>query len=1196
MKRRPIGRREAVEQKKVLSVLSPEYMKNIETIRPSSWRQQLKPGPIGPEVRPRSEEAMKRHEVAMRRYAGWTEDQMVGEDVPGWGRAKDHYRLTREDVRANPQESFPPTIEKYWEETPIFHGQRRPGGNIANAGGFDTGGARTANAVFISHSEYTSTRFLRSQDESFNLHTKWMYEGRVNPKKVFNHHDPTHVAELSDRLHAVLRGEVYTKEEIAEMKSLGRYGGDAERTAADFLINGEWGLTQPALANKAVNELQQQIQEGRWYALENRVSQDAIRDLGYDFFTVDGLAHHRGGTVGAVLDKSALKFHRKKALHAVKEEGVHQEFSTKEHTDWMPINRKAHSKYLEEQTLRYETDRIGGLSSQERRIGLRDLERRKKKMATKKAQRSAIEKKRKFQKKYPFQTKEKKLEIREKRKKERAERLKKERKEKFKSFKKARQGRYPERDRLRKRKYGPIRESSVRLPINEFEDRLKLSRINRKFNSEGMLMQPPGPFQRFTFFYRPKNINGSRAETAAHYQAIHGYEKILLTPPAKRTPTQQKLIDKLEHVRMLLGGKLNSTTERPTAANSWNGEETWNFMKSDEGRAIASEIFHHPNDDLSIELIKTSEAKTIDEHYADIEAKVNKVFERYGHLQRSNQVDAPDIMKVRGLQKLKWMLGGAYIDTGKPVRTTQEVLRVLMTTSIDDIDLIAGHPAYQFFFNIYPGHSMNDQTHALATGTGLFAIDEKGALILAQAIDPTNPELNINKLGYDQNSILNTMTAPDYVEELLPKETNAKKSVLNTARDTVESFKKRVKAGKVKRSAPKGAIESAIEETVEVAGKKGFFGKFLKIFGTGGAVALLVGLPATAKAAEIGGAAGGSNLMPVIAAVAGTGVVVAGWKAWSSRVAKSEKKIGEFAEEALGDKAPRFRIPTGRDLIGGRASLIENELELTTRGLAGSMSSVINDWGYVRRQSITGGVIDTKWGRVWNANGTGKYAAPGIARNGGIEGWATVRSEKELYQAWDNYIMKSQGLGSGVRRTAYRALGGKGSTVNKFLARWGGVGTMIPGAMAFYFAAKDAIHGYQKEGLIGGIKGAITGYLSAAIFNKVVGTVLLNGAAGIMGAGALVGIGYAAFKIFDVRNEGNQYLQSMKQKTSWAKGVSSFSGSVPATMRGRSLKAMEESQFSTLRHLGSEASMLSAPRSRYATTTRVWGSRQMLSF
>ena len=100
-----------------------------------------------------------------------------------------------------------------------------------------------------------------------------------------------------------------------------------------------------------------------------------------------------------------------------------------------------------------------------------------------------------------------------------------------------------------------------------------------------------------------------------------------------------------------------------------------------------------------------------------------------------------------------------------------------------------------------------------------------------------------------------------------------------------------------------------------------------------------------------------------------------------------------------------------------------------------------------------------------------------------------------------------------------------------------------------------------------------------------------------MGAGALVGIGYAAFKIFDVRNEGNQYLQSMRsQKTSWAKGVSSFSGSVPATMRGRSLKAMEQSQFSTLKHLGSEASMLSAPRSRYATTTKVWGSRQMLSF
>ena len=248
--------------------------------------------------------------------------------------------------------------------------------------------------------------------------------------------------------------------------------------------------------------------------------------------------------------------------------------------------------------------------------------------------------------------------------------------------------------------------------------------------------------------------------------------------------------------------------------------------------------------------------------------------------------------------------------------------------------------------------------------------------------------------------------------------------------------------------------------------------KIAKFLSGGLLGAALLSMPMAANAAEIGSAAagGGSNIMPVIAAVAGTGIVLAGWKAWSSRVAKSEKKIGEFAEEALGDKAPRFRIPTGRDLIGGRASLIENELELTTRGLAGSMSSVINDWGYVRRQSTTGGVIDTKWGRVWNANGTGKYAAPGIARNGGIEGWATVRSEKELYQAWDHYIMKSEGLGSSTRRVAYRALGGKGSSVNKFLARWGGVGTLFPGAMSLYFAAKDAIHGYQKEGLIGGIK------------------------------------------------------------------------------------------------------------------------------
>jgi hypothetical protein len=294
-------------------------------------------------------------------------------------------------------------------------------------------------------------------------------------------------------------------------------------------------------------------------------------------------------------------------------------------------------------------------------------------------------------------------------------------------------------------------------------------------------------------------------------------------------------------------------------------------------------------------------------------------------------------------------------------------------------------------------------------------------------------------------------------------------------------------------------------------------------------------------------------------------------------------------------KPPRFGQ---KDISKLGTSFIEGELELTTRGLAGGLSSVINEWGYNRRQRVGGGTLDTKWGREWTPGSKkSKYAAPEIAKNGGHSAWKTVGSERQLHESWDEYITKSKGFGTGVRRGVYKFLGGKESSVNKWLAKVGGVGTIFPTAMAMFFAGKDAMEGYQKDGLIGGIRGAVTGYIQAALMNRLIGAAFMNPVRGALGAAVLITAGYVSHKVFDVRNQGNQYLESKRsQKTSWMKGTSSFAGTVTATMRGRSLKAMESSRFGSLRSLGSEASMLSSPRARYSNTTKPWGSRQMLSF
>jgi len=392
------------------------------------------------------------------------------------------------------------------------------------------------------------------------------------------------------------------------------------------------------------------------------------------------------------------------------------------------------------------------------------------------------------------------------------------------------------------------------------------------------------------------------------------------------------------------------------------------------------------------------------------------------------------------------------------------------------------------------------------------------------------------------------------------------KAVRRSYSEAVRNFVKR-----------KGAKKLA-GEIREKLSNKGILGALL-------AVGVGVGLPSVASASTLGAAAGsssGAGGLAVLGGIAAVGALAFGY----SRINPATRsRLTSSVGSALG------KIPSIMSVASSRGGFIERELELTTKGLAGSMSSIINEWGFNRRESATGGTIDTRWGRAWTTKGLGRYVAPSE------EGWMRVSGKRELYSQWDDYITNSKGLGSGTRRFAYGLLGGKNSSANRWLARMGGFGTVLPTGIALYFAGKDAVEGYDKNGIMGGITGAAQGYLKAAITNRIIGSALLNPIAGTAALGVLGAVGYASKRMFEVMTEGNLYLQNNRQRTSWTTNVSmSIASSTVATMRQRAIAAIENSKYSSMKSLGNEAYMITSPRSRYASNTIMGNSSPMMSY
>jgi hypothetical protein len=439
----------------------------------------------------------------------------------------------------------------------------------------------------------------------------------------------------------------------------------------------------------------------------------------------------------------------------------------------------------------------------------------------------------------------------------------------------------------------------------------------------------------------------------------------------------------------------------------------------------------------------------------------------------------------------------------------------------------------------------------------------------------------------------NQFTPHDFLEQVSTFEDFSARNFLTTRALEEGGYEKRIQIeAKVAEVESKtiqktAAVERTTLTAIRKALREGVASHGTKIGIAGIATGLAVGLPAVASAATVGAAATGQGSPAVAAGVLG-GAAVLGAAAYGySKISSATKGKISSSIGNLVSKIPSLRV-AGLETASG---FIESELELTTRGLAGSMSSVINEWGLNRRELEGGGAINTRWGREWTASGVKGFVAPSG------KGWGRVDGKKELYESWEKHITGDKSPFGKLRNLAYKSLGGKDSSANRWLARMGGFSTLLPAGIALYFAAKDAKKGYEENGILGGVLGAVKGYATSAITNRIIGSALMNPVKGVAAAAVLGGVAYTAHKVFDVRTQGNVYMQSKKESTSWmrAPGLTIASSTV-ATMRQRAISAIENSKYSSMKSLGSEAYMITAPRSRYASNTMMGNTSPMMSY
>ena len=118
------------------------------------------------------------------------------------------------------------------------------------------------------------------------------------------------------------------------------------------------------------------------------------------------------------------------------------------------------------------------------------------------------------------------------------------------------------------------------------------------------------------------------------------------------------------------------------------------------------------------------------------------------------------------------------------------------------------------------------------------------------------------------------------------------------------------------------------------------------------------------------------------------------------------------------------------------------ELDMTTRGLAGSLSSVVNDLGYNRElhESSTAtqkNYINSRFGKVWGSSSIGQYGKgymhPVMKKGQNEAVWRVAGKVEDAMSGWDKYInerAEDGGFFTNARKRVWDFFKGKENTRN----------------------------------------------------------------------------------------------------------------------------------------------------------------------
>lgn len=281
----------------------------------------------------------------------------------------------------------------------------------------------------------------------------------------------------------------------------------------------------------------------------------------------------------------------------------------------------------------------------------------------------------------------------------------------------------------------------------------------------------------------------------------------------------------------------------------------------------------------------------------------------------------------------------------------------------------------------------------------------------------------------------------------------------------------------------------------------------------------------------------------------------------------------------------------------GMNSFLKSQIDLTRGGWASNFKSIANDFNLRAYDPLTGDTPLRAFGAriLEDEANAGRYAYPVLLEGRTV--WSTTAASgdegvKAAVEGWKNFaaedLKASKGpVGNFLWHKTLRdkmLKSEKMSVVNQFLARLGGAEHLIAPGFMFYSLYSGAKDGYREDGALGAVTGATSSLLLSMGQNYLIGAALGNpvAAAAILGGGgALL---YSSYKIFDVKNQGNQYLkQGRMGGLSWNSGPTpGMSSQLNNTIRQRGIQAIEASRFNSMKALGNESYMYSSPLARYS--------------